>query len=263
MAETTINTQEFDAAQQEKAAATDNQDTNGGDLILGKFKSQEDLEKAYTESQRKITELSSGNTKPDGDVEEETPNDSVESLELSKGDDESQEGDTENQPLINMDSALNEFTETGEFSEATVKTFEKVGIPKQNLDLYVAGIEALSKISKMEGVALVGGETEYINMAKWAQANVSEGELKAYDAAVSSTDKFTRDNAILAMQSKYVAANGSESNLIQGGKGLQNGIRPFSSEADKQAAMADPRYKTNQDGWRDEVQQRIMAFAQS
>lgn len=262
MSETTINTQEFDAAREQEAANNTEQDTNGGDLILGKFKSQQDLEKAYTESQKKITELSSGNTTPTGESEsqesEEVP-EKVDTLELQTGEENEESQDDDSAPLLDIESALAEYTETGEFSEGTVESFEKVGISKQYLDLYKAGIEALGKLSTMEGVALVGGESEYKSMAEWAKTSISPDELKAYDAAVNSTDKFTRDSAILALHSKYVSANGSDKQLIQGGNNLQNGIVPFRSEGEKQVAMADPRYKTNEGGYRDEVLARIMA----
>ena len=52
-------------------------------------------------------------------------------------------------------------------------------------------------------------------MASWASKNMSDGEKKAYNAAVNSKDMDTVKLAVDGLRAKYQAANGTEPNLYK------------------------------------------------
>ena len=88
---------------------------------------------------------------------------------------------------------------------------------------------------------MVGGEEAYSEMASWASKNMSDGEKKAYNAAVNSADMDTVKLAVDGLRAKYQAANGTEPNLVQG-KATPVAEQGYASWAEVTQAMADPRY---------------------
>lgn len=259
----TINTAEFDAAQAVKEASpqeqpnTPGQPTEQPTLLAGKYKTTEELEKGYKELQKKL----GGASPAPQETQEETPKEPQElppeggSLQI--GDQEDPETSTQGISQA-FETATTEFVESGELTEATIESLETQGVPRSYVDQYVAGMKALQQVTAMQAHALVGGQENYTKMLQWAKVNLDSQSAQAFDKAVTSTDSYTRDNAILALNSKFTKATGTEASLIQGSGTVTGGPAAFRSVAEKQAAMADPRYRTDP-VYREEVMARIMA----
>ena len=94
------------------------------DLILGKFKSQEDLAEAYENLEKKL-----GEKQP-----EEQPTETE-----AKGDTDSETNDVSNA----IEDAAIAYAEKGELSEANYKELEKLNITKDIVDTYIKGQEAI------------------------------------------------------------------------------------------------------------------------
>ena len=102
---------------------------------------------------------------------------------------------------------------------------------------------------------MVGGEEAYNEMASWASKNMSDGEKKAYNAAVNSADMDTVKLAVDGLRAKYQAANGTEPSLMQG-KATPVAEQGFESWAEVTAAMADPRYSKDP-AYQEAVKQKL------
>lgn len=155
---------------------------------------------------------------------------------------------------LNMDQLTAEFAEKGELSAESYAAFEKVGITRDMVDAHIAGQQALAEQARTSAFKLVGGEEKYTAMATWAAANLSKGELEAYNAAVDGSAE-QRDLAIQGLFSKFTAANGQEPKL----QGASNGAvttSGFRSRNEMTAAMRDPRYKSDP-AYRKDVEQKI------
>ena len=131
-------------AEDTKAAQTVESDRP--DWLPEKFQSPEDMAKAYNELQSKLGE---GSKEKDSSAKEKAkPNQTV------------------MQEII--DSATNEFIESGELTDKSFKALEEQGLPREIVEAYVAGQRALMENQVNQVKATVGGEENYNAMAEWA-----------------------------------------------------------------------------------------------
>ena len=189
------------------------------ELILGKFKSQEDLIKSYQELERKQTELN----KPK-ETKDEKP------LEANQ--------------KVNFDFSLaqKEFDDTGELSEKTIESLEQAGLPKSYIDNYIVGLDAVAKQFEQRAFDSTGGEENYKQMTDWVSKTLSESEIKQFN------DNIGRDNdtalfTIKGMYARY-SAETREPNLATGSNAQQSGSG-YESIGQMKADMANPKYATD------------------
>ena len=154
-----------------------------------------------------------------------------------------------------IDNATAEFMEAGELSQETFDNLEKSGLPRQLVESYIAGQQALSSAQTNEVYAAAGGEEGYQQMATWATDNLDDSSVDAFNQIVETG---TVEQARVATQGLYAqfrAAQGGAPKLVQGNTTGQ-AIAPFESTAVLSKAMSDPRYKTDP-SYQREVQQRL------
>ena len=201
-----------------------------------KFKSVEDLAKSYSELEKKLGEQTPKEETVDPisatKLKEEAPK-QENSLEIAE--------DAVENAGLNFDTLAQEYAEKGQLGDESYKALEQSGIPKAYVDQFIAGQKAIGEQQTNNVKSMVGGEDAYNEMASWASKNMSDGEKKAYNAAVNSADMNTVKLAVDGLRAKYQAANGTEPNLVQG-KATPVAEQGYSSWAEVTEAMADPRY---------------------
>lgn len=208
------------------------QESPEGELILGKFKTPEDLATAYQELEKKL----GGKTedKPEGetgdqteDKPEDTAEDEAEKAVESAG--------------LNMADLSASYDETGDLTEDQYAALEKAGITRDYVADFIAGQEARGQLIRESILGEVGGEDEFGQMVEWAATNLSPEDQEAYNKAVDSRDLATVKSAVTSLAYKYQKANGIEPSLI-GGDSNDSGGDVFESTAQMTEAMRDPRY---------------------
>jgi hypothetical protein len=205
-----------------------------------KFKSPEDMAKAYSELESKL-----GGNKPT--EQDATPSDKPQVPENPQAELQKQG--------LDMNEFSQEFAQKGELSQESYEKLAKAGFDKNLVDTYIAGQQA--RASQYEGTikAEVGGDERYGQIVEWARANMTPGEIAAYNNAVSSGDANQAKLAVLGLSAQYDKANGSEPNrLIGGGKAGADDV--FESTAQVTEAMRDPRYKSDP-AFRAKVQSKL------
>ena len=206
-----------------------------------KFKDAADMAKAYKELEAK---LSSG--KDVDDESESTDDDTVEETEEEE----------EVSPIVNIiDSASEEYEEKGELSEKTYKKLESSGLPRDLVDAYIAGQEALSTQQTNHVMDAVGGEGNYAAMAEWAEENLSKQEIAAYDEMVTNGSLEQATMAARGLFAQFRSGGGAAPTLLQGSTS-GSAVKPFASAAQVTEAMRDARYK-NDPAYRQTVEQRL------
>ena len=224
------------------------------ELLAGKYKDAEELEKAYIELQKKL-----GETEP----KEEPTDEKEETLE----DDINPFEDDQQADIIFR--ASEEFAENGEISPETQEAIkemsgEEVMEAYTRINKMVAeggyedpGADPGQELGESDVEAIqnaVGGEQAYQNMVGWAQENFTEGEIAAYDNALESGNLSTINLALQALYYRYTDANGSEGEMIQGK--AATATEGFRSQAEVVRAMADPRYD-NDPAYRQDVYNKL------
>lgn len=234
---------EFVAEQQAEAAAEDQQ------RILGKFNSPEELAKAYQELEKKLgqqgskaadpLELTQSNGYTPDQAAEVYGKEAVEALSEQGVD------------LADLMWKADQGEDISDHYDTLAATFK---VPRQVVENYVSKAQspkgqaqqqgALSEADAAELTELVGGQDSFKQLSQWAAANLSPQELASYNAAVDSGNKEATRWALLAIQARAAAPQGSEPKLISGGKAA-----PVSRFESRQQVL-DAMNRTNDQGQR-------------
>jgi len=214
-------TQEVEEEQAEETPEdnSDNQEETP-DWLPDKFKSPEELAKAYSELEKKLGE-------------EKTEEPEGESSEPSE-------------PSAPMDyEALStEYWEKGELSEDSYSNLEKMGIPKHIVDAHIAGQNAVVNEVQNSVFKEVGGEAQYQEMMSWAKDNLSESEVAIYDQSVNSNSLDQTLYAVKGLHARYASEVGVEPSLVQGDSSPSS-TGAYASAAEVKRDMSDRRYSTD------------------
>ena len=225
--------EEEQPTQQEPSGQDNNNNSNEEqELILGKFKSQEDLIKAYSELEKA---QSSRQDKPSNEQGEAVSEANVSSA---------------------IQTASDAFYENGELSEDNFKALEQSGIPREFVEAYVRGQEATMEAEVSSITNSIGGQENYDAMVQWASANLPEAEVDSYDDIVSTGTTDAATMAVKGMYARYLSENGGSSMNIAKGGTSGAAIQPFNSNAQVVEAINDRRYEIDP-AYRAEVERRI------
>ena len=226
-------------------------------LFAGKYKSAEELEKAYGELQKKLGE------KGDEDSEEAGDSEPVESKE------DSEETEETSQPSAAAElitSASNEFSEKGELTAETIAKFSSMSsqelveaymqvqgqLPQASQEAEVADIST-AVVNEVKNAA--GGETAYNNMVQWAGENLPQTSIEAFDTIINSGSVDAIKLAVSGLKAQYENSNGYEGTMLTG-KAPTDTKDVYRSQAELVAAMSDRRYD-NDPAYRQDVIARL------
>lgn len=102
---------------------------------------------------------------------------------------------------------------------------------------------------------IVGGSKEYDNMLQWAAKNMTKDDIDAFDHVIGLDDPQAAAFAVYALNNFYRDQNGSEGELLTGGKADQP-ADVFESQAQVVEAMSDPKYDRDP-AYRQQVMQKL------
>lgn len=222
--------QEAAANKQPENEAPQTQEEERPEWLPEKFKSAEELAKAYSELEKSKSSKSSKSNKQEAPADENVMTSAIE-------------------------TATSEFMESGELSEKTFESLEKAGLPRELVEGYMAGQGALVATQVASVKETIGGEGNYEAMAEWAAENLDETELDAYNEVVENGTVEQARMAVRGLFAQFKSAGGKAPTLIQGAT-QGTGVKPFASAAQVTEAMKDPRYK-NDPAYRQTVEQRL------
>ena len=204
-------------------------------LLAGKYKDAQELEKAYVELQKKL----GSNDEPAEDVEQTGATDETEETTLSDG--------------ASLISSANDeyYANDGKLSEETLEKFSGMSskelvesyLEVQKTDAFKAKTEVAdlseSDINTIKNSA--GGEAQYDNLISWANTNLDAKSQEAFDSIVNSGSIDAIKIAVSGLKSQYEAANGFEGKMYTG-KAPKGETDTFRSQAELVQAMSDKRY---------------------
>ena len=218
-------------------------DENG--LILGKFKTVEDLAASYKELEGKL-----GTTDTSEPTEEEEGEEIAEDNE-SESNYHDIYGDGLAEVLdevgIDPEDITNRFLETGNINDDDYSKLEEGGFSRQVIDTYLDGVRSqgnIEEIAKGEIAdikQIAGGEQGYEQMKTWASQNLSNAEITAFDDLTKTGSAPAIRLAVQGLYSQYNNAMGIEPDLVSG-RPSSSGLAPYRSAAEVPDAMNDPRY---------------------
>jgi hypothetical protein len=223
----------------------------------GKFKSAEDLEKAYKELEKKLGQKESN----DSPTEEEP--DGEESSENEEEDQEEEVAVSEEAEFLK--SASEEYySNNNQLKPETIQKLKEM--PSEKLvEAYLNNVknspavtpQVLTDADAKSIVDSVGGPDSYNQTLAWAADNLSPTEVAAYDNVVNSGNKDAIFFAVQALNQKYKDSVGFEGQQVSG-KNVRNSVKGFRSQAELARAISDPRYR-NDPAYRLDVEEKLAA----
>ena len=226
--------------EQENLAVGEKLQADQEQLLAGKYKSSEELEKAYIELQKKL-------------------GDSKEQEETEKA---SAEKETEDKPQLSegatliTDASKEYFDNGNKLSPETLAKFSSLS----SQDLIKAYMEVqsnpefqqqqaappaeitTSQIKQIKNSA--GGEKAYANIVYWAKTNLPQDQINAFDEVVNTGSVQAIQLAVSGLKAEYDNANGVEGRMVTGKNAPNNGD-VFRSQAELVRAMNDARYDSD------------------
>jgi len=272
MAETlTVNAEEnssdLTAEEQDSLQVGEKLVQEQGELLAGKYKNAEDLEKAYIELQKKLGDKTDGvQENQEATQEVDTPEPETKGY-LEDGsvnyDQVSEDYGAEVGSLFKnkgidpyeMDKYFNE--NNGTLSEDMYSKLESAGFNRSMVDSFIAGKQAEAGMTQTTEVEerfnnseirdiqnTAGGEEQYNQLINWVSDNLPEGEIDAFNELLDTGNKNQIKLAVQGMNAKYIEANGYEGRMLAG-KPPNNSGEVFRSQAQLVQAMSDPRYDSD------------------
>ena len=202
-------------------------------VYAGKYKTAQELEKAYMELQSKLGEQEKGET----EVAEKEPEDKP---TLSEG-------------ATLITSASDEYYANGnqlspetlqKFSSMSSQDLIKAYMEVQQLPEYQQAQQTPVEISESQVNQIknaAGGEAAYANIINWAKSNLEAEQINAFDDVVNTGSVQAINLAVAGLKAQYDNANGVEGRMVTG-KAPTNSGDVFRSQQELVAAMNDPRY---------------------
>ena len=209
-----------------------------------KFKSPEDMAQAYSELEKKMGQ---------GTTEEQAA-EITEDNEGDVQDDESDDNENADYNAVVVDASKEFFENDGQLSEETYEKLAKAGLPKELVDSYAAGQQALLQSEEGEIKSVANGQFDA--MAEWANENLQQEEIDAFDDIVTTGTKEQAKFAVKSLYDRYTQANGSSPKLVQGAV-TGGSTMPFKSMQELARAQSDPRYKSGDKAYHEEIDRRL------
>ena len=219
-------------------------------LLAGKYKDAQELEKAYVELSKKLGEKGSEDNEPANESEvqetEEVPEEKTEAKEDTK------------QTNI-LDNLWEEANSGEKFSDETLKELNDMK-PGDLASLHLEYRRAnepqqLTEQDVTQLKSIAGGDQGYSDMLQWAEKNLNAQEIEMFDKVMEKGDPLGAFFAVRSLAYRYEDSRGVEGKMITGNAPKTSGNQ-FRSQAEVVKAMSDPRYD-NDPAYRQDVMQKL------
>ena len=228
--------------EQESLAVGEELQNQQDELLAGKYKDAQELEKAYVELEKKLgnekTEPGEDSQEPP-EAKEETPESTI------------------------LDELWEQATSGKEYDKETLEALNKISttdLANMHLEYRKANQAQPAKrdltqqeVSELQGV--VGGKDNYGNMMKWAQQNLTEQEVQMFDTVMERGDPLSAFFAVRSLAYRYNDAIGYDGQMVTGKPPSQSGD-VFKSQAEVVAAMSESKYD-NDPAYRRQVMEKL------
>ena len=237
-------------------------DENG--LILGKFRSVDELAASYKELEGKLgepsdqqeVEESDAVDLPDGYEDYYLPDGSVDYNTVKENYGDTLAGIFEEANIDPYKISAEFHKNEGEIPEEMYQSLLDAGLSKGAVDRYLTGaaVESGYVEEGEEGATgelptqvvrgirdSVGGDDNYGKMVDWAMDNLPKQEILDFNNATKTMTGPQLKLMVQGLFTQYQNAMGVEPNLING-RPASSGPTPYRSTEEVKAAMRDPRY---------------------
>ena len=215
------------------------------EAILGKFKSPQDLAKAYAELQRKMGQQSAAEPQSESAAEPGAAEESGYSADQASEVYGKEAVELLAEKGVNLAELMWNADQGADISQHYDTLAETFKVPRQVVENYVSkaqsassdGEAGLSEADATELLQSVGGQESFDQLSGWAKSNLPEEELANYNAVVDSGNKEAISWALKAMQARQVAPESVVEPQLYGGGAPTDTVVRFESQQQVLDAM--------------------------
>ena len=211
------------------------------ELLAGKYKDAQELEKAYVELQKKLGDKGSG------DSSEARNSQNSEEVESEEGREEEEEAEVDTSKDGFLDTLWEEATGKDDYSKETLEELSKMDaadIADMHLRYRQQVEDSRPEITEQQVTELknvAGGEQQYTEMLQWAKDSLNPQEIQMFDTVMERGDPLAAFFAVRSLSYRYQDSLGRDGQMITGTAPRGDGSQ-FQSQAEVVEAMSDPRY---------------------
>jgi hypothetical protein len=154
-----------------------------------------------------------------------------------------------------------EYAQTGAVTPETRQEFiQRTGLPDSYVDQQLAYMKGKEQAALQIAVNRLGGEGAVRELQDWATKRLSAEDRQAFNRAVYSDDPAMASLALDGLAAKFEMEVGRSPKIIAGRRPQEQfgGVVPYQSHAEWSVERKDPRYKTDP-AWRAKVEDRFRA----
>ena len=247
---------EAEARDGENLAVGEDMQREQSELLAGKYKDAEELERAYIELQKKMGEGESPDSQSTDEpqsVSDTYNEDGSVNYGTAKERYGDELGDIFEASEIDPWKMNETFMEKGTLDEVQFKDLEDAGIPRHAVESYLSGLynstwggqaETLTERDVAEMYDLAGGKATYDSMTEWAATNLSQDDIQAFDEVTNTGNKAAVRFAVKALMGQFEDAQGKTPELVTG-KNARAG-QTYRSMAEVVRDMESPQYEKDE-----------------
>ena len=152
----------------------------------------------------------------------------------------------------------------GQLAPEMTKQLVDAGFPEDTVEAYLKGQaikmgftsepDFISQTDVNEIQNLAGGKQAYDNLTSWAQSNLPQEEVKAFDDVINTGNKAAVRFAVKALNAQYEDSVGKQPALVTG-KNSTKGDK-YRSMAEVVRDMSDPKYEQDE-AYRFDIMQKL------
>ena len=240
------------------------------DLLAGKYKNAEELEKAYMELQQKLGEGEADDSGEEGEAEEQSGYQRYDEegyVDFDAVAEAYGEGLANAFQENNIDPwEMNDhfYANDGTLTEEMYDQLNAAGFSDETIDAYLGGLRSQMGYEEAGQVlgdgeiadikAIAGGEEGYAQVIEWAGQNLPQADIEAFDEVINTANEAAVRFAVKALVGQYEDAVGRTPDLVTGKQPLPGAA--YRSMAEVVRDMSDPRYDQDE-AYRMDVQNRL------
>ena len=246
--DTSPDTEVLTSDEQDSLQVGEQMQADQENLLAGKYKDAQELEKAYIELQGKL-----GTPKEEEEVKQS------EEIEIDDDVKEKLESKSDSSDILDRlwDQAVSK-----DYKDDTLQELGNMSardIAQMHLNYRAQNQQPQQEVITDEQVTqlkdVAGGEQGYTSMMGWAKDTLQKEEIDMYDAVMEQGNPLACFFAVQALKYRYDDASGVDGKMLTG-KAPSNRGDQFQSQAQVVEAMSDSRYD-NDPAFRKEVMDKL------
>ena len=232
----------INAQQEDRKRIYDNADAANEDvsLIGGKFKSQDDLLKAYNELQSKLGQSEPNENEGEPEDPTEEPDEQSEEVEEQPDVDENVQTFVDISERFDAEGGLTK-EDLATLTEMDATTLVETYFKYHEQQTGAARQTAANQTAMKSIRDAVGGDEAYGEMITWAGSNLNEQEIQQFNDVIATNNASAITYAVQFMNNRWRGSEGYEAPLVTGKKAPAKS-KVFRSQAELSRAISDPRY---------------------